>query len=306
MSNIDREKKEEVFSPDQLVFVTNTLYKDWYSGSPKQESDTAKVRGDITLKSIKTSVENGHPIVIADGGSSQEFIVNAKKLGATIVNSSLTPGRAPQRRAAFKEGASLEKVKALFYIQAEKVGVVDNSMRLSLPILQGSADIVVPSRESLLFKKSYPDYMYRSEIKVNKTYNDIMHKLGWLDENTNLDWFFGPVVFKKDLLPLFMEKYEFIDTEKRTGVRAKVNPEMHSDGHYFPIIKALSLGLKVHGVEIPFAYPKEQLNNETSSEAKIQFIQRRGQDAFTYRDEMIHFVKYLCGDLKKSKIRGLK
>ncbi|TSC87777.1 MAG: Uncharacterized protein G01um10147_463 [Microgenomates group bacterium Gr01-1014_7] len=147
--------------------------------------------------------------------------------------------------------------------------------------------------------------MRESELRVNRTYNWLMHKAGILPKDQNFDWFFGPLVFKNDpeIVSYFLKEYS-LKSPIRSRVGAQPNPEQHSDGHYFPIIEALFNGKRVVSVEIPFVYPKTQRDNEMSPERLAQFQQRRKLDASAYRLEALHFLEYLRGN-PNSKIQQI-
>lgn len=132
-----------------------------------------------------------------------------------------------------------------------------------------------------------------------------MRKAELMTDRESFDWFFGPVVFKNDpeIVALFLKKYE-IDGSIESRIGATTDPEMHSDGHYFPIIQALFEGKRVVSVEVPFVYPETQKANETSPEGIATFRKRRQLDGAAYRLEAIHFVEYLKNN-PRSKIRAV-
>ena len=121
----------------------------------------------------------------------------------------------------------------------------------------------------------------------------------------DLDWFFGVVAFstEREVASLFLERYEIMG-KVRNRINVLVDPERHSGGYYFPVIKALWQKMKVMGVELPFVYPETQMLNETSAQVVQDFRLRRQQDAAAYKLEAIHFLAYLKGKAN-SKIRKM-
>ncbi|MDO8639232.1 MAG: glycosyltransferase [Candidatus Daviesbacteria bacterium] len=295
--------KEQIPFANKLVAVTNFLYQNYHTlpqGEQRDLGDTDGIRGDLAIQSIDKATSQGVQVIAADGGSSEEFLSAISGFESsdllTIVSTN-KPGRGPQRRTAFEKATQLSGKQAIVYFQPEKDSLMDYLATITNPIVDGSADIVVPARTSDLFEKYYPDYMRKSELNVNRTYNWLMHKAGLLTKDQNFDWFFGPLVFKNDpeIVSYFLEEYG-LRYPIRSRVRAQPNPKLHSDGHYFPIIKALFNKKRVISVEIPFVYPKTQKDNEMSPERVVQFQQRRKLDASAYRLEALHFLEYLQGN----------
>lgn len=287
---------------DLIAVVTNCLYKNFSllpSGKQRYPEDTDGIRGDLALELVDKALGLEARIVVCEGGSSPEFLSALEKSrenGLVVVHSDI-PMRGPQRRKAFEAAITLPKVRAILYTQAEKSALLDNLTLISKPALDNEAEIVIPKRESSQFKRSYPEYMWKSEMSVNATYDWLMRRAGLMKEDESLDWFFGPVVFKNDpeVVNLFLAIYELRDTiRSRIGVQPR--PEMHSNGHYFPIIQALFENMRVMSVEVPFVYPQAQKINETSLENIDIFRKRREQDAAIYRLEAIHFLAFLKSD----------
>lgn len=306
------EPKEQIPFADKVVATTNFLYKNYHAlpeGQQRDIGDTDGIRGDLAIQSISKAISQGVQVVAADGGSSEEFLSATKGFessGLLTMVSTNKPGRGPQRRVAFEEAIQLSGKQAIIYFQPEKDSLMDYLAEITKPIVDGSADIVVPARTSDLFEQSYPNYMRESELNVNKTYNWLMHKAGILPKDENLDWFFGPVVFRNDseIVSYFLKEY-YLRSSIRSRVGAQPNPELHSASHYFPIIEALFNKKRVVGVEIPFVYPKTQRDNEMSPEKVAQFQQRRKLDASAYRLEALHFLEYLKGN-PNSEIQPVK
>lgn len=162
---------------DKIVVATNCLYRNYHNlsaGEQRNPSDTDGIRGDLALELVSKTISVGVRMVICDGGSSFEFLSTLQMFtdkGLTIVGSN-TPGRGSQRRSTFAAAFMLPGNRATIYTQAEKVSLVIPQIkyfeRITEPIFQGYADIVIPKRNAELFKTSYPPYMRESELRVNK------------------------------------------------------------------------------------------------------------------------------------------
>lgn len=310
VDSVDSVDTERIPYGDRIVVATNYLYKDYRvlpNGEQRNPADTDGIRGDLALELLNKAISLGVRIVVSDGGSSPKFISaleEFKNKGLTVVCSDV-PERGPQRRKAFETATLLPDGRVIVYTQPEKVSLIDRLVEISKPILEGNADIVIPKRNPELFEQSYPDYMRKSELKVNATYNWLMRKAGLMTKDESFDWFFGPIVFKNDpeIVAFFLKGYE-IENAIRSRAKAKPDPEMHSDGHYFPVIEALFKKMSVVSVEVPFVYPATQKANEMSPERLTAFREKRLLDADAYRLEAIHFLEFLKGN-PRSQIREI-
>lgn len=300
---------ETIFYPGTVAIATHTLYPRWYPGRLRAIGSTDKVRGDLALETFRAAIQNGYHLVVADGGSSQEFKDEVLKIGGNLQLIYAEGGRGPQRRQAFKTSTAIDGVRVVVYTQPEKVGLIKDFVpQLAVPIIANQADIVIPERDPELFQRSYPGYMYESEILVNKRYNQILSGRGILQEGQQFDWFFGPIVFKNDpaILKLFLKRYKFVKPQGKLNIDKYANPENRSNAHYFPVIEALHKGLRVKSVEVPFVYPPEQRDNETFPARKEDFVKRRKTDRFGYWAELIQFVRYLEKNPRKKSKLGLR
>lgn len=292
------DSKEKIPRGEQVVLTTNFLYRNYSAlggDQPRKIDDTDGIRGDLALESIRKAIDQGVRIVACDGGSSKEFLAKLEEFkdkGLIVVTSDI-PGRSPQRRRAFEVAAKLPEGRVIVYFQPEKVGLMDNLAQIAKPILDGTADIVIPKRNAEQFEKSYPDYMRKSELQVNKTYDFIMRRAGLMRKDESFDWFFGPVVFKNDpkIVDMFLKKYR-IDGSIYSRIGSETDPERHSDGHYFPIILALFNKLRVVSTEVQFTYPEIQRENESYGAVET-FKERRRMDAAAYRLEALHYLAFL-------------
>ncbi|MDP2684887.1 MAG: hypothetical protein Q8P20_07690 [bacterium] len=303
---VNRPEGEVRVRPESIAVVELTLYPSWYPDSTQSIGDTDKIRGDLALQSIAAGQANGYRIVVADGDSSTAFKEELAKYTAITYVGRQEETRGAGRRQGFLVASAIDGVEVIIRTEPEKVSIVSEyAPQITLPILEGKADIVVPKRNPNLHQSTYPLYQWESEVSANKKYNDLLHKTGLLPEDQSLDMFFGPIAFRNvpEILELFLEKYEFT-LPSSIGIRKFVEPENWSDGYFFSVVKALHQGLKVVSVEVDFKYPeKQRQNEETTAQGAIdEFVAKRAQQKWGLLDELIHFIRYLRQDPKS----GLK
>jgi len=297
----------EIFEPSDVALIGITYLPKWYSGPLKSIKHTDKIRGDLILYSVKFAAGVGYHVVLVDGGSAKTLYTELKRIPGVKIYQSKIPKRSPNRRKAIFEAAKIPGVKAIVMTEIEKVSLVTDSIReIVLPILNGEADLVVPRREAALFKKTYPEYMFESEIEANLLYNEALRANGLLSvHQEDFDVFFGARVFKNDkkLLKFLFSHYEA--SPFNTLVEHKLfNLEEYSNAQFFPVVKALTKGLKVLSVTIPFRYPEKQKENEEIGDRE-HFILKRRYQRLTIIVELMHFLGYL-GNKKARKIRKEK
>ncbi len=279
-----------MLNPESIAVCIITYYPKWYRGKLRSIKHTDKVRGDLALEFIAKAQKLGLQVVVSDGNSSRSF----KKLLTQSKNIHLKfrkhPKRSPGKRQTFQTASKLKDIKVIVTTEPEKISLLDSIETISKPILDGNADIVTPQREDKLFKKTYPDYMYESEIEGNKIYNEYLNLYSLLPKGETLDMFFGPKAFanKKEVLACFMRKFK-LKTGKFKLPSEYFDPEEYSNTGYFPIILALKKKLKVESVEVPFDYPQVQKQNE-EAEAKELFIEKRKSQRLSLILELIHFL----------------
>lgn len=280
-------------SPESIAVCIITYYPKWYNGKLQSIKHTDKIRGDLALEFIQKAQKLGHQIVISDAQSSRSFKKNLAELKGVNLKFRKHPKRSPGKRQTFKIASKLKNVKVIVATEPEKISLLDSMEALTKPILNGIADIVTPQREDRLFKKTYPTYMYQSEIEGNKIYNEYLNLYNLLPKDETLDMFFGPKVFanKKEVLACFMKKFN-LKTGKITLPSEYFDPEEYSNTGYFPIILALKKKLKVKSVEIPFSYPAIQKRNE-EADAQELFIEKRKAQRLSLILELVHFLQFI-------------
>lgn len=282
-------------SNSEIALVGITYQPKWYAGPLKSIKHTDKIRGDLILYATRFASGVGHKIVLVDGGSAKTFVSELKKIPGVKLLQSKVPKRSPNRRKAIFEASKIPGIKAIVMTEIEKVSLITDCMNLIVnPVLHGEADLVIPKREVGLFKKSYPDYMFESEVEGNLIYNEALRANGLLSSHQeDLDVFFGARVFRNDkpMLKFLLSHYDAHPFD--SIIEHKLfNLEEYSNAQFFPVVKALVKGFKVLSVTVPFVYPDKQKENELVGERELFLLKRRYQ-RLTIIIELMHFLGYL-------------
>lgn len=277
------------FDPRTVAIATITYFPKWYKGTLKSIKHTDKVRGDLALECAKKAVKLGYQMIVANGGSPKTFTKELSKINGILVIKRINKKRSPGRRMGIRIASKLPGVKVIIISEAEKVSIVTDCVpQIVEPIINGSADVVVAKREQNLFKSTYPEYMFESEMEGNKIYNEVLMANNLLNSNLEgFDMFFGPRAFRNDkkTIALFMKRHHVLSSEY-------FDSEEWSDTLFFPIVLALIKKLKVKSVTVPFSYPEKQKKNEEAS-AKDVFIEKRRTQRMGLLIELLHFLNYI-------------
>ena len=277
------------FDPRSVAISTITYFPKWYKGTLKSIKHTDKIRGDLALESCKSAAKLDYQMIVVNGGSSKTFSKELSDIKGIIVVKRRGKKRSPGKRIGIKIASKLPGIKVIVISEAEKVSIIADCIpQIAEPIINGSADVVVPKREQNLFKSTYPEYMLESEIEGNKIYNEILASNNLLKPNLeNLDMFFGPRAFRNDrkIIAVFMKRYHIFSSEY-------FDSEEWSNTLYFPIVLALIKGLRVKSVTVPFSYPVMQKRNEEAS-AEDVFIEKRRAQRMGLLIELLHFMNYI-------------
>lgn len=285
------------FDPRSVAIATITYFPKWYKGTLKSIKHTDKVRGDLALESCKSAAKLDYQMIVVNGESSKTFSKELSGIKGIIVVRRRGKKRSPGKRMGIKIASKLPGVKVIVISEAEKVSIVTDCIpQIAEPIINGLADVVVPKREQSLFKSTYPEYMFESEMEGNKIYNEVLMANNLLNPHLeNLDMFFGPRAFRNDpkIISLFMKKYHILSSEY-------FDSEEWSNTLYFPIILALKKGFAVKSITVPFSYPKIQKENEEKN-AKDMFFEKRKAQRLGLLVELLHFVNFIKEGKKRWK-----
>ena len=293
--------------PSEIALVGITFQPKWYKGRLKSVKHTDKIRGDLILYATRFAAGVGYKVVLVDGGSAKTFVSELKGIRGIKLFQSRLPHRSPNRRKAIHEASKIQDVKAIVMTELEKVTLVTDCMALiTAPIIHSDVDLVIPKRDIALFKKTYPHYMFESEVEGNILYNEEMRANGLLSvHEEDLDVFFGPRVFKNDpkLLHLLFSHYEAHPFDVITQHHL-FDLEEYSNSQFFPVVKALMQKKRIKSVVVPFVYPEKQKENEDRGEKDL-FVIKRQYQKLTIIVELMHFLGYM-GHKKTRKIRRVK
>lgn len=288
-------------NPKEVALVGITSEPKWYSGRLKSIKHSDKIRGDLILYAVQFAAGVGYNVVIVDSKSPKTFVSRLKKIQGVKLFTSRVPKRSPNRRKAIFAASKIEGVKAIVMTELEKVTLITDCMvEIVHPIIHEEADLVIPKRDIVLFKKTYPYYMFESEVEGNLLYNEELRANGLLSvHEEDLDVFFGARVFKNDpkLLHLLLSHYEAHPFDTITQHRL-FDLEEYSNSQFFPVVKALMKKKSVKSVTVPFVYPEKQKENEDKGEKDL-FVMKRKYQKITIVVELMHFLGYI--NRKKSR-----
>lgn len=282
-----------MINPNEIAIALATFYPSWYRGKLKSIKHTDKVRGDLALEFITKATRSGYKVVLVDGKSSKPFKKTAANIPSLTIKNRRSQKRSPAKRQAFKIASRIENIKVILATEPEKLDILDSIDKITKPILDGNATIVIPKREDNLFQSSYPKYQYESEVEGNKLYNEYLRANNLLKESDqDLDMFFGPRAFLNDrkILSLFMRKFK-IKVKKFEIESELFDPEELSNASFFPIVLGLKRKIKVKSVEIPYTYPKLQKENEEIGSREL-FLEKRRNQRLGLLLELIHFLSF--------------
>lgn len=295
---------ETDFHPEAVAFAVTTYYPKFNPNRLFSISDTENVRGNLALSTIRFAKNNGFHVLVADGGSSHQFLDIARSYDANVFDRG-GEKRDQGRRKGIEVGSQIPGVKAILRTEPEKFDLVQFTQAITAPLISGEADIVIPKRLEPSFGRFYPDYMHDSEVKANQTINNLLQKLGYMSENQYFDFFFGPIALRNDakVVATFMERFSFDQFVSMT--KKYPSPENHANAQIFPVIKGLISGeLKVASVDVNFYYPSNQKANEEAPDegTKNIFIEKRRGQRYGILDEVIHAIRYYDDRYERTRL----
>jgi len=234
-----------------LVVFTATFYK--------SASDT---RCQMCLRTIELLKSKAIPIVIVDDSPDATIRDLMRSKGANVVQKQQTKEK---KGAALREAASLAATidgvnedTWLCWQEPEKFDLANHWVDAISDEGSKKADVLIPTRNDEIFKKTYPIEQYHSEnfanMYLNAVANDYCSK-NQITFPTNLDWHFGPVAFRRRHLNLWV-KYDGVTYEAQ----------------FNPVVYAARTGLVVYSTEVPFHAPLEMKQEE---EGDVAFIEKR-------------------------------
>ncbi|KKR71437.1 MAG: hypothetical protein UU12_C0001G0020 [Candidatus Woesebacteria bacterium GW2011_GWA2_40_7b] len=272
-----------MLNPKSIAVVLLTSYPAWYSGRVKSVGDVDKIRGDLAIQMIRTGKVKGYRVIVGDWASSVEFIDRVDKIGKIILFKREHKGRDLGRRKAYLLAAGFKDTKIILKTEPEKVSIVEKFIsQIILPIINREADIVIANRNPILFRETYPGFMWKSEMAGNKVYINLLRRLCKLRQGQNFDIFFGPIAFRNHprVLRLFLERYKYVSPTVVSTDRYGEPGEL-SNCYLFPIVKAL--------------YPKSQKQNEEyiKNGSIGKFKKKRNGQYIAIIEDLKYFRSYL-------------
>jgi len=179
--------------------------------------------------------------------------------------------------------AGFKDTKIILKTEPEKVSIVEKFIsQIILPIINREADIVIANRNPILFRETYPGFMWKSEMAGNKVYINLLRRLCKLRQGQNFDIFFGPIAFRNHprVLRLFLERYKYVSPTVVSTDRYGEPGEL-SNCYLFPIVKAL--------------YPKSQKQNEEyiKNGSIGKFKKKRNGQYIAIIEDLKYFRSYL-------------
>ena len=252
-------------SPESSIAVaTTTYYRNWYPGNLTVNHLADKVRGDLALNAITKLTEAGFTLAVVDGGSSGHFLTSLTQTGAVPIPET-ERGMSGSRRQAFKAASLLPGVKAVAWMEAEKVSYTTQISKAAQSILSGEADIVIPSRDRNAFD-TYPDFQAEYEQKANQIFNRLLSVRGLISPDENFDTWFGPRIFKNtpELLELFSRRYVFAKNGK--PAQEVIDPEKWPNALFLPLVNGFNEGFRIVTEEVEYNHPAEQTRAESDDD----------------------------------------
>ncbi len=294
-------------SPEQLernakvAIATSTFYKSWYPGHPEDESaiTSDKLRGDLALETIVAAGSRGYNMVVVDDGSDPAFadaIVSLQAQYPKLVFERQaesdpwdtpsspqikTPRMSAGRRQALRTASEIPDVEVVAWVEPEKVSIVRDCMDGPVDeILEGRADVVVPSRDSESFA-TYPEYQVGFEQESNIAFNGLLRAHGLRgDTDPDLDAWIGPRFIRNThrLMRLFQRRFEFTQDISSGEVPIdRRSPELWTNALFIPLAASIVWGYKVSSVPVPYRHPAQQTQFEAGLDSPEFTDKRRFQ-----------------------------
>ena len=90
---------------------------------------------------------------------------------------------------------------AICFTEPEKVDLMNHIHEIVMPILAGTSDVTVPSRNDALFRETYPIEQYHSESFGNMHFDLLAKNIDGFrrDGAQKMDWLFGPFALNSQL-----------------------------------------------------------------------------------------------------------
>lgn len=243
-----------------LVVFTATYYE-----------STSDLRYRLCVQTIAQSVQHSVPLVVVDGSRSED-VRSALRDSGVVVRTQTAKGR---KGAALREAASIasglpgvDADTLLCWQEPEKVGMIGLWREVQTFCSGVGSDVVVPWRDKLCFRETYPREQVHSESFGNLYLDTVLKDSGRdlplvkshvddkLGDIRGVDWHFGPFAFRSKHIGLWVH-YKGGDSY---------------DAQVVPLVHAFRKGLSVSSVSIRYRAPQEMKEEE---EGDVDFIEKR-------------------------------
>uniref|UniRef100_A0A7S4EHD7 Glycosyltransferase 2-like domain-containing protein n=1 Tax=Pseudo-nitzschia australis TaxID=44445 RepID=A0A7S4EHD7_9STRA len=246
--------KDNVDQP-RLIVVAPTFY-----------SDTSETRYLLGLEACQKAAEYGVEFILVDASPSQNIRNGLEHAGRSGDGRSFV--RVVRQSYKGKKGAALreaiayavdelreennKKTTMIGFQELEKVDVIKYWNSIAKHAMESKAGIVVPRREDLHFRASYPIEQYHSEQFGNMYLDSLGKKIGL----PSIDWLNGPVAFDVSLANAWLE----FDGELW-------------DAQIVPMVDCfLKRNTKITSFDIPYIHRRTMKEQE---EGNLAFIEKR-------------------------------
>ncbi len=216
------------------VLATTTLY-----------NNPNDVRAKLAVQTIQGAGRENLKIVVIDA-STVPVKKTLRENGALLFDQ-VQPGMGPGRREAIKMAAEIAGADGIVvWLEPEKASLVPHIKKLTVPIIENEADLVIAERVSM---DSYPEMQRYAEFLGNRGFH--------LLTGRNLDVWSGVRIFRADFAYFFVEyKGEHGDLW---------------DSIFIPVLRMIKDGKRVVGVKVDYVHPSEQ----TATEDNFQMYKKR-------------------------------
>lgn len=199
-------------------------------------------RSHLALQTIQDAVARDCEVFIVDGGSNEEFIEQARSLGAHLFQQQGRgiSGAQQQAIAAAHQEADPD---AYILIEPEKAGLLKNHFaEITSPVYNDEADLVLVGRTEQAMR-TMTRMQRLTETKLNEVESGII--------GMDADYCMAPRVWNAEITPYFLN----------------YTPTKNWDLFHGPVIDAIIAGKRILPVAIPYVYPKEMIAHEEGDEA---------------------------------------
>ena len=213
---------ERLRSAEATAIATTTFYN--------PNSDVDKSRAEISRGVIRNMHDLGYNVVVVDGGSSDEFLDSIIPY-CQLFNEN-PRGMGNGRRQAVRECLETS-ARVIAWTEPEKDSYIPELHKTVIPILNGNAELVFPSRANL---DNYPISQQYAEKFAIQTMKNLTGR--------GLDYWFGPKTWSRKV------STQFLDYQSKCGDKW--------DSILLPFLGMIKAGVKTMDVPVNYDHPTQQ------------------------------------------------